>query len=109
MNIKELCQIARDTLEVEKNIYTPEERISATLVLTELFQEFKTDKTPAVVERIVNDIVSIVKIVRFPCWQTTVAGEREVQKSLRKPLPKYQLHKEEELFEKEHGYIKEHY
>lgn len=56
-----------------------------------------------------NDIDAIVKIVRFPGWQTTVAGEREVQKSLRKTLLKYQLHKEEELFEKAYGYIKEYY
>lgn len=107
--IKELCQIARDTLEVERNIYTPEERKSAKSALTEMFLELKTDQTPAVVERIVNDIDAIVKIVRFPGWQTTVAGEREVQKSLRKTLLKYQLHKEEELFEKAYGYIKEYY
>jgi type I restriction enzyme R subunit len=107
--IKELCQLAKDTLNAERNVYTPEERRSATTALTELFAETKTDKTPAVVERIVTDIDDIVKIVRFPGWQTTVAGEREVQKSLRKTLLKYQLHKEEELFEKAYGYIKEYY
>jgi type I restriction enzyme R subunit len=56
-----------------------------------------------------NDIDSIVKIVRFPGWQTTVAGEREVQKALRKTLLKYKLHKEEELFNKAYLYIKEYY
>lgn len=61
------------------------------------------------VERIVNDIDAIVKIVRFDGWQTSIAGEREVQKSLRKTLLKYQLHKEEELFEKAYGYVKEYY
>jgi type I restriction enzyme, R subunit len=106
---KELCQIAKDTLQAERDVYTPEERKSATAALTELFLEMKTDTTPAVVERIVNDIDSIVKIVRFDGWQTTVAGEREVQKSLRKTLLKYQLHKEEELFEKAYAYIKEYY
>ena len=35
--------------------------------------------------------------------------KREVQKSLRKTLLKYQLHKEEELFEKAYSYIKEYY
>lgn len=107
--IKELCQIAKDTLQAERNIITPEERKSGKAALTELFLETKTDKTPAVVERIVNDIEEIVKIVRFPGWQNTVSGEREVQKSLRKTLLKYQLHKEEELFEKAYGYIKEYY
>ncbi len=71
--------------------------------------KMRTDETPAVVERIVNDIDEIVKIVRFPGWQTTISGEREVQKSLRKTLLKYQLHKEEELFEKAYQYIKEYY
>lgn len=107
--IKELCQIAKETLEAERDVFTPEERKSAKTALTELFLELKTDQTPAVVERIVNDIDAIVKIVRFPGWQTTVAGEREVQKSLRKTLLKYQLHKEEALFEKAYGYIKEYY
>lgn len=107
--IKQLCEIAKETLQAERNVYTPEERKSATAALTELFLEMKSDTTPAVVERIVKDIDEIVKFVRFPGWQTTVAGEREVQKSLRKTLLKYQLHKEEELFEKAYGYIKEYY
>lgn len=107
--IKELCQIAKDTLVAERDVFTPAEKKTAKTALTELFLELKTDKTPAVVERIVTDIDDIVKIVRFPGWQSTVAGEREVQKSLRKTLLKYQLHKEEELFEKAYLYIKEYY
>jgi len=107
--IKELCALAKDTLQAERDAYTPEERKSAKTALTELFLEMRTEKTPAVVERIVNDIDDIVKIVRFPGWQTTISGEREVQKSLRKTLLKYQLHKEEELFEKAYQYIKEYY
>lgn len=107
--IKELCELARETLQAERDVYTPEERKSAKMALTELFLEIRTEETPAVVERIVNDIDEIVKIVRFPGWQTTVSGEREVQKSLRKTLLRYQLHKEEELFEKAYQYIKEYY
>lgn len=107
--IKELCELAKQTLQAERDVYTPEERKSAKTALTELFLEMRTDETPAVVERIVNDIDEIVKIVRFPGWQTTISGEREVQKSLRKTLLKYQLHKEEELFEKAYQYIKEYY
>jgi len=37
-----------------------------------------------VVERIVTDIDEIVRLVRFPGWQNTKAGEREVQKQLGK-------------------------
>ena len=50
-----------------------------------------------------------MKVVRFPGWQTTKAGEREVQKALRKTLLKYKLHKEEALYQKAYMYIKEYY
>ncbi|MCA4781805.1 HsdR family type I site-specific deoxyribonuclease [Empedobacter stercoris] len=107
--VKELCKLAKDTLQAEKEL--EEELINKTPVaaLTELFIELKTDETPAVVERIVNDIDGIVRVVRFPGWQTTAAGEREVQKSLRKALLKYQLHKNEMLFQRAYEYIKEYY
>ena len=107
--IKELCQIARETVQVEKEELTPAQRKDAKAALTDLFMELRTEDTPAVVGRIVDDIDNIVKIVRFPGWQTTVAGEREVQKALRKTLLKYKLHKEEELFNKAYLYIKEYY
>ena len=69
----------------------------------------RTDQTPAVVERIVNDIDKIVKNVRYDGWQVSRTGERLVQKSLRKTLLKYKLHKEEELFNRAYNYIKEYY
>jgi type I restriction enzyme R subunit len=46
------------------------------------------------VKRIVNDIDQIVRIVRFPGWQQTIAGDREVKQALRKTLLKYKLHQE---------------
>jgi len=61
------------------------------------------------VERIVADIDEIVRLVRFPGWQHTLAGEREVKKALRKSLFKYRLHQDEELFEKAYGYIRQYY
>ncbi len=50
----------------------------------------RNEDTPIVVERVVNDIDEIVRYVRFPGWQNTSAGEREVRKALRKTLFKYQ-------------------
>lgn len=107
--VKELCKLAKDTLQAEKDF--EEELASKTpqAALTELFIELKTDETPTVVERIVKDIDDIVRMVRFPGWQTTAAGEREVQKSLRKALLKYKLHKNEMLFQRAYEYIKEYY
>lgn len=107
--LKGLVEIARDVVATEKLVQTEEERNNAKTALTELFLEVKTDATPAIVERIVNDIDEIVKIVRFPDWQSTSAGEREVQRALRKTLLKYKLHKETELFNKCYEYIKQYY
>jgi type I restriction enzyme R subunit len=107
--IKELCQIARETVQAEKEEQTTQERKDAKTALTELFLELRTENTPAVIGRIVDDIDSIVKVVHFPGWQNTVAGEREVQKALRKTLLKYKLHREDELFNKAYLYIKEYY
>ncbi len=107
--IKELCEIAKDTLQAEKQDNSGVQPKSAKAALTELFLELKTETTPAIVERIVNDIDEIVKVVRFDGWQNTIPGEREVQKSLRKTLWKYQLHNDEELFNKSYAYIKEYY
>lgn len=69
----------------------------------------KTAQTPAIVERIVNDIDSIVKIVRFEGWQNTTTGEEVIMKELRKILwVKYQV-KDEDLFSRAYEYIKEYY
>jgi len=107
--VKQLCQLARETVLAEKEALDAMEQKDAKAALTDLFIETKTDQTPAVVERIVNDIDNIVKVVRFDGWQTTTAGERTVQQSLRKALLKYKLHKDQELFDRAYGYIKEYY
>lgn len=107
--VKELCKIAKETVKAEKELESMIQELTPKAALTELFLELKTDQTPAVVERIVEDIDSIVRVVRFPGWQQTSSGEREVQKSLRKALLKYQLHKDQNLFEQAYGYIKEYY
>jgi len=107
--VKELCKIAKETIQAEKDLEQELQDKTPQAALTELFLELKTDKTPAVVERIVADIDAIVRIVRFPGWQTTTGGEREVQKSLRKALLKYKLHTDQVLFDRAYGYIKEYY
>jgi type I restriction enzyme, R subunit len=107
--VKELCKLAKDTIHAEKEMAEAVQEKTPQAALTELFLELKTDQTPAVVERIVNDIDAIVRVVRFPGWQSTVSGEREVQKSLRKALLKYTLHKDQDLFDRAYAYIKEYY
>jgi len=107
--IKELCKIAKETVQAEKELEDEIQEKSPKAALTELFIELKTEETPAVVERIVNDIDAIVRVISFPGWQQTSAGEREVQQALRKSLLKYKLHKDQILFERAYGYIKEYY
>ena len=107
--VKELCKLAKETLQTEKELEAEIQERSPKAALTELFIELKTKETPAVVERIVNDIDAIVRVISFPGWQQSSAGEREVQQALRKSLLKYKLHKDQILFERAYGYIKEYY
>jgi type I restriction enzyme, R subunit len=79
------------------------------MMFTELFQQARNEDTPVMIERIVDDIDDIVRKVRFPEWQATNAGEREVRKALRRTLFKYKLHTDTELFEKAYGYVREYY
>lgn len=107
--LKQLLQIAKETLQAEKEVPPEEDEDRGKAALTELFNEVKTTDTPVVVERVVADIDEIVRLVRFPGWQGTQAGEREVKKALRKALFKYKLHADEELFEKAYSYIRQYY
>lgn len=107
--LKHLLNIARDLVATEKETPPAEDEDRGKAALTELFQQVKSANTPVVVERIVADIDEIVRLVRFPGWQQTAAGEREVKKALRKSLLKYQLHHDTELFEQAYGYVRQYY
>jgi type I restriction enzyme R subunit len=107
--LKQLLEIAKETVQAEKEIPPEEDEDRGKAALTELFNEVKTAETPIIVERVVADIDEIVRLVRFPGWQGTQAGEREVKKALRKALFKYKLHADEELFEKAYSYIRQYY
>jgi type I restriction enzyme, R subunit len=107
--LKQLLELARGVLEAEKQVDPVEEQDKAKAALTELFQQVKNADTPVIVERIVADIGEIVRMVRFPGWQQTSAGEREVQRALRKTLLKYHLHKDQDLFDRAYGYIRQYY
>ncbi|GAA0421389.1 type I restriction endonuclease subunit R [Massilia aurea] len=107
--LKQLLEIAKETVQAEKEIPPEEDENRGKAALTELFNEVKTADTPIIVERVVVDIDEIVRLVRFPGWQGTQAGEREVKKALRKALFKYKLHADEELFENAYSYIRQYY
>lgn len=106
--LKELLDTAREMVRLENE--TNEEVIpDDKQALTEIFLEVKNDTTPQIIANVVEDIDNIVKATRFDGWQNTHAGQKEIQKVLRQTLFKYKLHKEQELFNKAYGYIREHY
>jgi len=107
--LKLLLQLAKETLDAEKEVVPEEEQNKAKAVLSELFSSVKTENTPIIVERIVNDIDEIVKVVRFDGWQNTDAGKQEITKALRKIIYlKYRI-KDNELFDKAYKYVEMYY
>jgi len=106
--LKGLLEIAKATVKLERE--TEAEPVDGTKeALTQLFLECKVDKTPIILEQIIKDIDQVVKVTRFDGWQWTKTGERDIQQALRRTLLKYKLHKEQDLFDKAFGYIREHY
>jgi len=106
--LKELLDAARDMVRLENETHEdviPDDKQA----LTEIFLEVKNDTTPQIIANVVEDIDKIVRATRFDGWQNTHAGQKEIQKVLRQTLFKYKLHKEQELFEKAYGYIREQY
>ena len=107
--LKALLDLARDLVNAEKEVPPAEDEDRGKTALTELFQQTRSADTPIMVERIVDDIDDIVRQIRFPDWQSTEGGKREVRKALRRTLAKYKLHTDTELFEKAYGYVREYY
>ncbi len=107
--LKALLDLARDLVNAEKEVPPAEDEDRGKTALTELFQQSRNADTPIMVERIVDDIDDIVRQIRFPDWQSTEGGKREVRKALRRTLAKYKLHTDTELFEKAYRYVKEYY
>lgn len=107
--LKALLQMAKEAAEAEKQYVPADEIDKGKAILTELFESVRNSKTPVVVERIVEDIDNIVKIVRFDGWQNTTTGQKEVRKSLRSIINvKYKI-KDNDVFEKAYSYIEQYY
>jgi type I restriction enzyme R subunit len=107
--LKLLLELAKDVLKAEKDTPPEPEQDKGVTALTELFNSIKNSSTPIIVERIVKDIDGIVKIVRFPGWQNTSEGKREIQKGLRSVVyVKYKI-KDNDVFDKAYKYIEMYY
>ena len=107
--LKSLLELAHDVVQAENETPPAIQEDQGKAVLTELFEGTRNESTPVIVERVVSDIDEIVRQVRFPGWQKTAAGEREVQRALRRTLLKYKLHNDQDLFDRAYGYIVQYY
>jgi type I restriction enzyme R subunit len=107
--LKLLLELAKEAAQAEKKVVPEEEVNRGIAALTELFNGLKNRSTPVIVERIVADIDSIVKIVRFPGWQNTTEGRREVKKALYSVVwIKYKI-KDTDVIDKAYNYIEQYY
>lgn len=107
--LKELLSLATDVVAKDRDLPPEVAEDHGKASLTELFEEVKNEETPIIVERLVNKIDEIVRVVRFPGWQHTSEGEREVRKALRRTLFDVKLHQDTDLFERAYGYVKQYY
>lgn len=107
--LRELLALARDTVAAEKEIDEVPREEQGKAALTELFDSLKTDGTPVIVENIVNRIDEVVKAVRFEGWQATIRGDQEVRQALRKTLYVQFKIRDNDVYEKAVGYVREYY
>ena len=77
-------------------------------IKTKDFELFDDAKTPVIVERIVDEIDGIVRIVRFPGWQDTETGRREVSMELYGIFARKKLF-DKDLVEKAYKYVEQYY
>jgi len=107
--LRELLELARDTVAAEKTVQETPREEQGKAALTELFESLKTGETPVIVENVVNRIDEVVKAVRFDGWQDTIRGDKEVQQALRSTLYiKFKI-RDNDVYEKALGYVREYY
>lgn len=107
--LRELLELARDTVAAEKAVKEVPREEKGKAALTELFDALKTEQTPIIVDNIVNRIDEVVRAIRFDGWQSTIRGDQEVRQALRKTLYVQFKIRDNDVFEKALGYIREYY
>ena len=110
--LKALLALAKDAVQIMKqqnNTVSEDPTVKGKAALTELFQSVRNESTPVIVERIVNDIDGIVKIVRFPGWQNVETGRREISRNLRDVVMRKYRIKDQDVFKKAYEYVAQYY
>lgn len=113
--LEEFLVLARDLTSAEKAEnqdgargldLLPDPNIGA---LTQIFEEYKPEGTPIILEKVVVDIDKIVKEVRWPGWARQKGGDREVRQAIMSVLHHYGLPLSGELFDRAYSYVAENY
>ncbi len=107
--LRELLELARDTVAAEKTANEVPREEQGKAALTELFEALKGDETPIIVTNVVDRIDEVVRAVRFDGWQSTIRGDQEVRQALRKTLYVQFKIRDNDVFEKALGYVREYY
>jgi type I restriction enzyme R subunit len=112
--LRHLLELARDLLEAERaddegrigDIKVVDPRKGA---LTQIFDEYKPEGVPVVIESVVENVDALVQPVRGTGWQTSHPGDRIVRQELRLILKNSGLPPAGELFDRAYAYIRENY
>jgi type I restriction enzyme R subunit len=112
--LRHLLELAKDLLDAERadddgridDVTVVDPRKGA---LTQIFEEFKPQGVPLVIETVVEQVDSLVQPVRGTGWQTSHPGDRTVRQELRMILKNSGLPPSGELFERAYAYIRENY
>jgi type I restriction enzyme R subunit len=123
--LKKLLELAREVVEADREQVAAEgasavaDEASAELesllpdqrtgALTQIFEEYRPDVTPEIVERVVHEIDAVVMGVRFAGWQASREGDRTVKFEIRRAFKKYGLEPTGDLFDRAYAYVAEHY
>jgi len=107
--LRELLELAKDTVAAEKAEAEVPREEKGKAALTELFEALKGDETPIIVSNVVDRIDEVVRGVRFDGWQSTIAGDQEVRKALRQTLYVQFKIRDNDVYEKALGYVREYY
>lgn len=107
--LRELLVLARDTVAAEKAVQEIPREEQGKAALSELFDSLKDNGTPVIVENLVDRIDEVVKAVRFDGWQATIRGDQEVRQALRKTLYVQFKIRDNDVYEKALGYVREYY
>jgi type I restriction enzyme R subunit len=112
--LRYLLELAKDLLEAERA--DDEGRINEIKVidprkgaLTQIFEEYRPEGIPVVIENVVEQVDALVQPVRGTGWQTSHPGDRMVRQELRLILKNSGLPPAGELFDRAYAYIRENY